>query len=320
MVSFSTKPTVLYLTSKKAFYLSGSAKGVLDWNGHDFGALFKTLRSKINSDTLRIILGNDLSYVVILSMPKVAKLEEIIKKANELIPEEITAVNSTFSVHDQSGKDENMVQVFALSSQVLQEISQSALKSSINIEYLCPVLSIIASSLPEKVKPTLVIWSEEEQLALFVKEKIIYGSENISDKDLGKIPFFLEYIGDHFGLKPELILTNTEVKNLVPVTNIETKKISQDILSFVAGYSIPSSDQNDILALKISQSNEESGRGVETSPAKNTLSTSQMPEVSQPSQGIEADANKHSLIWEVVLILIILSSIGFFVYQLMIKK
>lgn len=322
MVSFSTKPTVLYLTSRKAFYFDGVSKGAFDWTGRDFGALFSSLKTKIRSNTIRIILGNDSSYIIVLNLPKSAKSEDAIKKANELIPEEITASNSSFTIQSQSEKDGEIIQVFAIPNQILHGISEAALANGISVEYLCSVVSVLSFLLPQDEKPALAIYSGEENLAMFAKGKIVYGAENISENSGVKIAEFLDYVKDRFSLSPKIIYSNAESASSLQLGNIETKKVSLDPYAFVSSHSVPESGQSDFLTLGISS--EPAVAEVDSVPPKTVQSGDESRQNSLPASdaGQEPDKKegKTRLIWEILLVLIILSSIGFFVYQLVIKK
>lgn len=318
MAIFSQKPTILYLTLQKAFYLDGKNKGVLEWNGRDFKALFSSLHEKIGASAVRIILGNDLSYILTLSLPRTAKPEEIIAKANELIPEEITAANSTSSIQAQAETDTNMIQVFAVANSILQEISQSALQNNINIEYLCPALSIIACSLVEKEKPVLFIWSGEEKLALVVKGKIIYGSEDISEKGREKITELLDYTQDRFGFKPTIVYTTDDVKDLLPSSKMEVRKTTLTLYPFVIAHSISDDGQNDFLTIKTSHI-KEAEKITDPAPVKKAEPVNQTPQEQKDDQNPE-NKSKSSLVWTIILLLIIFGSVGFFIYQFLIKK
>lgn len=322
MVSFSAKPTVLYLTSRKAFYSDGVSKGALDWNGRDFGALFSSLKTKIRSNTIRIILGNDSSYIIVLNLPKSAKSEDIIKKANELIPEEITASNSSFTIQSQSEKDGEIIQVFAIPNQILHGISEAALANGISVEYLCSVVSVLSFLLPQDEKPALAIYSGEENLAMFAKGKIVYGAENISENSGVKIAEFLDYVKDRFSLSPKIIYSNAESAGSLQLGNIETKKVSLDPYAFVSSHSVPESGQSDFLTLGISS--EPAVAAVNSAPPKTVQSGDESRQnplpASDSGQEPEKKEGKSTLVWEILLVLIILSSIGFFVYQFLIKK
>lgn len=291
---------------------------MLEWNGRDFKALFKTLHEKIGANAMRIIMGNDLSYILTLTLPKTAKPEEIIAKANELIPEEITAANSTSSIQAQAETDTNMIQVFAVANSIFQEISQSALQNNIDIEYLCPALSIIACSLPEKEKPVLFIWSGEEKLALVVKGKIIYGSEDVSEKGREKITELLDYTQDRFGLKPTIVYATDDVNGLLPSSKMEVKKITLTLHPFAAAHSVSDDGQNDFLTIKTSQMKEVE-KTTEPAPVTETEPINQTPPEQKDDQNPE-DKNKFSIVWTTILLLIIFGSVGFFIYQFFIKK
>lgn len=317
MALFS-KQTILYLTSKKAFFSDGKNKGALDWNGRDFSALFIALKTKVKISEIKIVLGNDLSYVITLMMPKTAKPEEIIAKANELIPEPVTVQNSVFKIHGQNENGESIVQVFAIPNQALQGILKAVTGNNIHIEYLSPAVSIISGALAPEEKPTLVIWSGEEQIALIAKNGVIYGEKSIPAQDQGKIGELIEYVKDHFGFKPTLCFANGDTKGLLS-SKTAVKKMDFDLFSAAASHSISEDGQSDFLALKLPEIKKEEPQKAAPEAENNATNLAQPTSPSNQTEATLPDEKKPSPLGTIILIVVILGAIGYLVYQFVIK-
>jgi hypothetical protein len=295
----------------------GRQKAALDWDGHDFVAMFKSLKKTAGLGQVKIILGDDMSYLLALSLPSAAKPEEIVEKANELIPETITAENSVICPQDPGKDGNNIVQVFAVAESLLHSVSQAAIHENINVEFLCPVLSLIANSFPDKNLPVLFIWTGEEMVASVIKGGVVYGSAELAENGQQKISELVDYVQGRFGFKPTEICANADIKDVLPNIKLESKKITLDPYMLADNHNASENDQTGIPTIKLSHK-----KDVETAkiskepeiPLSGTATNKPAPEL-QPDTLDSEKKNYSTLIWSAVLILIIVGALGFFIYQ-----
>ena len=231
MFLLNSKSAVLYLTHNKIFYCKDSKNAPLpfDWNSKNSTEVFSAIKKQTKSSVFRIIVGNDLSYVFSMNLPSTSKLEDIISKAAESIPESVGKENISFRV---SGQDK--IEVFSLSGSILSNISRGASDNEVQIEYLCPIQGILANRAEKSQNTELVLFSGIEQLAVVASNGTVLGSEDIAKDPGKKMETLMKFVRDEFALEPEKTYSNFEGKTADFAENRTAQKITIDIVNIVS--------------------------------------------------------------------------------------
>ena len=122
------KKTVIYITNNKiwAGNIFRPPINLLDlkWDGTDPSSSFVQIKKDLHANSVRIILGNDISYVFVLLITQIETTrEQILEKARTLIPEDLSDHDFDWKITGTLPPDNlKIVQVVATSPNILNNI------------------------------------------------------------------------------------------------------------------------------------------------------------------------------------------------------
>lgn len=314
MFLLGSKSRILYLTHNKIFFCKDSKTTPLafDWNGKNLKEVFSAIKKQTKSSFFRVIVGNDLSYIFTLTLPSASKIEDIIQKTSEVIPEEIDKNNIAYRVSGQ-----NNIEVFALSETVLAKISQGASENGVTIEYYCPVQGILATVANKSEKAILVLFSGIEQLAVIAYKGMVLASENITEKPDKDIETLKEFVRDKFNLETEEVYSNFEGEKNSFIANKTAKKIIIDLLNLISTQKASGEDKSDsFLTIKppIKKESKETAKGT-TSGQQTSFTDKENDQSGEKNVAEGEEEKKSSPLVAIILIVIIVLALGYLGYR-----
>src|SRR3990172_2986242 len=123
------KSLIIYLARKKVWVKksvnSKSKLYEIAWDGNNQTKVFASIKKTLKASSAKIILGNNLSYLLILQVPQAkTSREHIFSALPALIPEPITTKSFDWKLIGTNPKKKlNLIQVVAVSQKVLNNIS-----------------------------------------------------------------------------------------------------------------------------------------------------------------------------------------------------
>jgi len=112
----------------------------VSWNALTLPGLFQQIKIKYNTSSLRVLLGDELSYIVTLTIPPLPLSTErsyIQKQLTSVIPETLGFNDWDYKVASVT-KQQKTVLVFTPVQSVLNVITKSALQSAMTVEAIEP--------------------------------------------------------------------------------------------------------------------------------------------------------------------------------------
>lgn len=304
------KPEILYITHSTIF-LCKDSKTVpipVPWNGRDSIEAFKMIKGKTHSSFFRVILGNDFSYAFSLKMPAASKKEEIIAKAGEFVPEEVTEKNISYSLLNKE-----YISVFSAPKILLEEVGKSAKVVNFQIEYFCPIESALSGAVEKGATPKMILYSGIEKLAVAVSENLILESEDIKTDPDKKIRELKDFISSQQGFEIKEAVSNFKKGEIKLPQSIAEKNLEIDPINFVDSHALSDKDDG-FLAIKLQSKDETKKIKEETPPNSEAKATeSDMPKTDD--LGLPEE-KKPSIIVPIILIIVILGAVGFILLKM----
>jgi hypothetical protein len=183
------KKVVIYITRHKLWignYESRKPKVVdMYWDGVDLSPQFKKIKKIFKTSKAKIILGDEISYALVLVIDSKVTREVVRTQASQLIPDKLTNTNFDWKlIGFNKPTNESLVQVIAIPQKILLNIARSAKLSDIKVDI--KLLSMVLAEATKDVdKPRLILWKGQETTAVVSDHANVYFSEGIS-KDTGK--------------------------------------------------------------------------------------------------------------------------------------
>ncbi len=216
---------IIYITKNKV-WIGSSA---FPWKEDELIDIFKTNSEKINSNDLRIVLGNDVSYLCSFPASEVEILsrEEIQIKTQSFFPVEIG--NENFDWKMVKIGEDAWVQSVAVEMTFLNLLSKAIKLNKIKVGILIPVGILMGEKSILEKSPVLVKWSGQEKLkVLAVRGLVDSVFSEVEDQeilDLAKVKWSLK-------AEPKvLLLDDKNFKIDDEVYNEKNKGSDADILS-----------------------------------------------------------------------------------------
>ena len=215
-----SKGTIVYFIKDKI--LAGDFSGAkpkitaLPYTAGDITPHFQKIKKSLNPKTLKIILGENHSYVVPINIPKGKDGEqEIFISATSIIPEKITKENFDYRVIGDT-KTNTVVQVFVTPIELLKNISIAALKTKIEVEHITSVSLLLAEETKSLKTPTLIVWRGYEVIAVLADKGNLYGTANLATNPKDEIERLIKSASSEYGVKVSHVVTNwPEISKLV---------------------------------------------------------------------------------------------------------
>ncbi len=303
---------ILYITHNTIFVCrdSKTAPIPIAWNGRDSSEALKMVKEKTHSSFFRVILGNDFSYTFSIKMPSASKKEEIIAKAGELVPEEVSEKNISFSALNP-----DYISVFSAPEAFLEEIGRSAEQANLQIEYFCPIEGALAAATEKSAAPKMILYSGIEKMAVAVSGNLILDSEDIGEEPDKKVRELKEFVKSQLDFEIKEANSNFTKEELKVPQSLVLKETEINPIDFVASHSLSDKDDG-FLAIRLSSKNDEKKIKTETSASSETENQKVEPEAGDAKTVELGEEKKSSIIVPVILIIVILGAVGFIVYKM----
>lgn len=252
------KSLIIYLTRKK-IWVRGSANSKskyyeIAWDGNDPTKVFASIKKTLKGSAAKIILGNDLSYLLILQVPQAkTSRENIFAALPSLIPEPITTRSFDWKlIGTNPQKKLNLVQVVAVSQRILNNLSYAAKANKIKIDAIDVVGVLLASQTKSLKSPHLILWEGQEKLALVAQSGNVYFSEDISASPGQKVSELINFVEKKHGLKLTEAISDLKAvdKEIVFPSQWKVKKEKLDPMAAAAAKKPKKAKDEEALELK----------------------------------------------------------------------
>lgn len=233
---FNTNKTVLYFVLGKVFCRNFFSKKTenfsLDWNAENLTEVFTNIKTKMKADQVKIILGYDLSYVLTLKLLKEeTNSDAVAAEIKKYLPGEVTSENFKYEIKGQDEAGRNIVQIFALSHELLKSISEAAKAASVTIEFIIPVTQVLAENLKTE-KKTLFFYEAEEKVGLIINNKTVYIAEKVDGEPKALAKEIILTVKENFDFEPEVYMAYWPEKLILGPLAVTDVKI--DVFTLVS--------------------------------------------------------------------------------------
>lgn len=211
--------TVVYITKKKIWV----GEQTFDWNGVSLDEVFGKIKKELRIDDIRIVLGNDVSFVTAVKAGDTfLTRENVLKLVKSWMPFEID--NNCFDWKQINlAHDEVWIQVVALEKELLMSLSSAVKKHGIKVELVTAIGVLLGKTTAGREAPVIIKWiNNENLLVLAVNGLVDLVVSEINDDDL------MLYAKQKWGLavNPEEIVINENDFNLTK--NVFSEKSKGD--------------------------------------------------------------------------------------------
>lgn len=204
---FGDSKVILYVTKPRIIvgdYSDAKPRvAQIDWDGANALKPFAAIKAAIKGTSARVVLGNDISYVVCIDMDsEKPNRGEVFEAARSAIPEDISPESFDWKIvgkHPDSGK--TIVQATAISSKILSAVSIAAKEAGITIESMIPVSAVLATMTQFLPSPHMILWSQLENLSVVASKGIVYLANDITGNPIDAIKQVNRFTEERFGFR-----------------------------------------------------------------------------------------------------------------------
>ena len=250
------KQIILYITKNKIwardFSTTQPKVTEYQWDGQDPTEAFKSIAATFKTDKTIIVLGNKLSYVVVLgATPEQANREKILEEAKALIPEDLSDYNFDWKqVVINPENNLNTIQVIATPKAVINTLSYAAKASNLEITAIVPVSVILAEATKNIKVPHLILWDGQEKLGIVALAGTAYFSEAVSDNFQTKITELTSFTKDKFNFHIDTIMLSWQQNPPNFTQGWKVQKVTLDPLNLAASNQPSSGKDSQVLEIK----------------------------------------------------------------------
>lgn len=154
--------TVVYITKNKIW----SGEQVYDWDGVSMDEVFGKIKKENKVGDIRVVLGNDISYVTAVKAGDTfLTRENVLKMVKSWMPFEIDG--SCFDWKQiQVAYDETWIQVIALEKELLMSLSSAIKKNGFNVDLITSIGILLGKKSEGRESPVIIKWSNKENLSV----------------------------------------------------------------------------------------------------------------------------------------------------------
>ena len=199
--------TVVYITKNKIW----AGESSFDWDGVSLDEVLGRAKKELKLDEVRIVLGNDVSFVTAVKMGDMfVSRENVLKMVKSWMPFEID--NDCFDWKEVvlASKDE-WVQIVALEKELLLSLSSAVLKHGIRVDLITAIGVLLGEKTKDREAPVIIRWNDKEKLSVVAVNGLIdLVVSEISEDDL------MAYTSRKWGLavNPEIVVLSEAEFNL----------------------------------------------------------------------------------------------------------
>ncbi len=199
--------TAVYITKNKIW----AGESVFEWDGVSLDDVLGKIKKELKIDEIRIVLGNDVSFVTAINMGEMfVSRENVLKMVKSWMPFEIDNDCFDWKIVTLSSKEE-WVQIVALEKELLMSLSSAVLKHGLKVELITAIGIVLGEKTKEREVPVIIRWNEKEQLSVVAVNGLIdLVVSEIPEEDL------MVYAKGKWGLavNPETVVISGEELNL----------------------------------------------------------------------------------------------------------
>ncbi len=209
--------TVVYLTKNKVW----AGEQSIDWDGVSLDEVFGKIKRELKVNEMRIVLGNDVSFVTAVKAGDTfLSRENVLKMIKSWMPFEIS--NDCFDWKEiVLAHDEMWVQIIALEKALLMSLSSAIKKHGVKVDLITAIGVLLGEKTKGREAPVILKWNGKENLSVLGIDGLVdLVVSDISDEDL------MTYATQKWGLavNPEEITMKEGEFNLPEIVFSEKTK------------------------------------------------------------------------------------------------
>jgi hypothetical protein len=198
---------VVYITKNKIWV----NEQVYEWDGVSMDKVFGKIKKELKADEVRIVLGNDVSFVTaVKANDTFLNRESVYKMAESWVPFKID--NDCFDWKQVTlGHDEVWIQIVAMEKSLLLSLNEAIQKSGVRVSLVTAIGIMLGEKSREREAPVVIKWmGKESLLVLAVNGLVDLVVSEIKEEDL------MVYASKRWGLavNPEQIMPGERDFNL----------------------------------------------------------------------------------------------------------
>jgi hypothetical protein len=152
--------TVVYITKKKIW----AGERAFDWNGESMDEVFGRIKKELRIDEIRVVLGNDVSFVTAVKAGNTfITRENVLKLVKPWMPFEIDSGSFDWKLMELA-HDEIWIQIVALEKDLLLSLSAAVKNYDIKVELVTTVGVLLGNKTLGREAPTVIKWTDRENL------------------------------------------------------------------------------------------------------------------------------------------------------------
>lgn len=161
--------TVVYITRKKIW----AGKTSFDWDGTNLDAVFGKIKKELKVKKIRVVLGNDVSFVTAIKAEDTfLSRENVLKMVKPWIPFEIDS-NCFDWKQIMLGHDEIWLQVIASEKEFLSKLSTAVLKNGLEIDLVSAIGVLLGGKSKNREVPVVIKWTEKESVSVLAMNGLV---------------------------------------------------------------------------------------------------------------------------------------------------
>lgn len=198
-------------------------EAAFDWNKANLVSILSKLRDKGGPVSVKVLLGNELSYVVAAAIPaKSPSREDVLKEAQALLPIKLTDENFDWK-KVTFGKNETYAQIMAVDVDFLNLISNAFREAKLIVEGIVPAAVFVGEKKVVGDKPALVYWGDREDMLVYSNKGLIMMATE-GGKNAEEIKKLSDYIKETWGADVSKRLIGLNAKNFSIKTTMKDWK------------------------------------------------------------------------------------------------
>lgn len=170
----------LYLTKRNLWVVSplDTSRALFEqqWDGADCTRVFEQLVQHFGITHLTVILGHDISYVLIIPQVASAHEDDIWSRIQEHVPVDVSDRSNAAwrTIADPGGSSATLLQVLAVDRAYLATITAASIKTGIHIQAVTGI-GIVLGGYASSSTGQLLLWESLERLAVTAVMGNVYG-------------------------------------------------------------------------------------------------------------------------------------------------
>jgi len=215
---------MIYITGSKVW----AEGGQIEWGGGDLGFVLRQIKNKLQTAQIRVVLGFDVSRVLVVSLPvgEVTK-EKVTGVVEEVLGEDLTVYNLEWKLLRTDKKANlQLVEVILVRSGLLENLRFVAEENQVELTAVDPVAKVIGTKV-KTTEPELLVWKEptgEKIIGVVASEGVAYWVEDVTNEREEKIRQLRMIAEQRYDLR----IKDEQVKTLENLETVEVKEETRE--------------------------------------------------------------------------------------------